>query len=95
MFPAACSRLVFATTANPTTLQTPAPGDHGRGLVSAERSDHVTCPCRDSWYQALVENDNSDSGGPLEHKTVFIGKQITTIRVRATDTLLTSLVTSV
>lgn len=82
-----CDRRISHGTA------TPDPGDHGRGLVSAGRSDHVTCPCGDSGASIgpRAENDNSDSGGPLEHKTDFIGKQITTIRVRATDTRLTSL----
>lgn len=87
------SRLAFATAAYPTALRTPAPGDHGQGLVSAGRSDHVTRPCGDSGASIgpLAENDSSDSGGLLEHKTGFVGKQITAVRVRATDTLMTSL----
>lgn len=101
MFPAACSRLAYVHVARnvvfPTALQTPALGIYGQGVVSAGRSDHVTCPRgdRSASIGPRAENDSSDSSGLLEptgtQEFGFISKQITATHVRATDTLLTSL----
>lgn len=101
MFPAECSRLACVLVARiavfPTALQTPAPGGHGQGVVSARRSDHVTCPRgdRSASIDPQAEDDSYDSSGPLQptgtQEFGFISKQITAAHVRARDTLLTSL----
>lgn len=76
MFPAACSRLAYVRVARtvvfPAALQTPALGGHGRGVVSAGRSDHVTRPRgdRSASVGPRAENDSSDSSGPLEHESL-------------------------